>query len=219
MPQWILIPLGVVIFGAVCYRETRRGRFDEAAILRTARCGMAFAILAAAGLVPLTTGRIADNPALFGAAAGSLIGTLMLAVALSAYVMARFRVVAGTSDTGNRSGRWPDSLPVSAHRISHSLNLLCVVAVVAEVTLNVGEAALSLSGDRHWCGLWNRTSVLRVFGLLACAGKNRLTQQVWAEGPGRHFSPRTLGRSAHTSPPMRSPSSVGKPEHTELGVR
>ncbi len=140
MPQWILIPLGVVIFGAVCYRETRRGRFDEAAILRTARCGMAFAILAAAGLVPLTTGRIADNPALFGAAAGSLIGTLMLAVALSASVMARFRAVAGTSDPGNRSGRWPDSLPVSAHRISHSLNLLCVVAVVAEVTLNVWEA-------------------------------------------------------------------------------
>jgi hypothetical protein len=177
LPQWILIPLGVVIFGAVCYRETRRGRFDEAAILRTARFGMAFAILAAAGLVPLTTGRIADNPALFGAAAGSLIGTLILAVALSAYVMARFRAVAGTSDTGNRSGRWPDSLPVSAHRISHSLNLsLCCGRRRGGVAECLGgEAALSLSGDRHWCGLWNRTRVLRVFGLLACARKNRLT--------------------------------------------
>ena len=79
MPQWLLIPLGVAIFGAVCYRETRRGRFDEAAILRTARFGMAFAILAAAALVPLTRGHIADHPALFGAAAASLIGALILA--------------------------------------------------------------------------------------------------------------------------------------------
>ena len=176
MPQWILIPLGVVIFGAVCYRETRRGRFDEAAILRTARFGMAFAILAAAGLVPLTTGRIADNPALFGAAG------LTHRDAHTRCCIVRIRH-GSLSSRGRDLGYWQSlwalarqsSRLCSSHLALTESSLCCGRRRGGVAECLGGEAALSLSGDRHWCGLWNRTRVLRVFGLLACARKNRLT--------------------------------------------
>lgn len=139
MQHWIIPPIAVAVFGAVCYWETRRGRFDDATILRIARSGLLFAVVAAAVMVPLTTGRVAANPASFGVAAGALFGAIMLAVALSACILARFRAVSVVRAVQPDPGHWPDNLPASAHRIAHSASALCVVAVLFELSLNLVE--------------------------------------------------------------------------------
>ena len=140
MPQWVLIPIVFTAFGALCYREARRGRFGDAMVLRTARFGLVFAILAAAALGPVATGAAAAHPASFGAAAGSIAGALLLSVALYASIVARRQTMTGVPHDASEPAHWPDYLPANAHRISHSLNGVCVTAVAAEFLLNLWEA-------------------------------------------------------------------------------
>jgi hypothetical protein len=140
MPQWLLVPVVFAAFGALCYREARRGRFGDAMVLRTARFGLVFAILAAAAIGPVATGAAAAYPAFFGAAAGSIAGALLLCVALSASIVARRHPMARPPHDASEPVRWPDYLPANAHRISHSLNGVCVAAVGAELLVNLWEA-------------------------------------------------------------------------------